>query len=112
MVAYGLGGTIDRPVPGDAARAFAEPPLVDDAAELLAAAPLHAIAYCFSSSSYVRGSAGDVALKARLEVRTRGIPIVITCASAVLALRMLGIQRIALIDPPWLTAELDQQGVE
>jgi len=112
MGAYGPGGTIDRPVPGDAARAFAEPPLVDDAAELLAAAPLHAIAYCFSSSSYVRGPADDVALKARLEVRTRGIPVVITCASAVLALRVLGIQRLALIDPPWLTAELDRQGAE
>ena len=77
MGAYGLGGAIDCPVPGDAARAFADPPLVDDAAELLAAAPLHAIAYCFSSSSYVRGPAEDVALKARLEARTRGIPIVI-----------------------------------
>jgi len=34
--------------------AFAEPPAVDDAAELLAAAPLRAIAYGFYSSSYVR----------------------------------------------------------
>ena len=32
-------------------RAFAEPPAMDDAAELLAAAPLHAIAYGFFSSS-------------------------------------------------------------
>src|SRR5437660_10121543 len=42
---YVPGGAIDRPIAGDAASAFAEPPLVDDAAELLAAAPLNAIAY-------------------------------------------------------------------
>jgi hypothetical protein len=30
--------------------AFADPPLVDDAAELLASAPLHAILYAFTSS--------------------------------------------------------------
>jgi maleate isomerase len=42
---YASGGAIDRPVARDAAHAFADPPLLDDAAELLAAAPLHAIAY-------------------------------------------------------------------
>jgi maleate isomerase len=112
MGAYALGGAIDRPVASEAARAFADPPLVDDAAELLAAAPLHAVAYCFTSSSYVRGPADDAVLKARLEARTRGIPIVVPCASAVVALRVLGIQRLALIDPPWVSVELDQQGAE
>ncbi len=58
-------------------RAFAEPPAIDDAAELLAAAPLHAIAYGFFSSSYVLGVEGDRALQAHLEKRTRGIPVVI-----------------------------------
>ena len=49
-------------------RAFADPPLVDDAAEFLAAAPLHAIAYCFTGSSYVRGAVDDwLLLKSRLE---------------------------------------------
>jgi maleate isomerase len=66
----------------DPVRAFAEPPFVDDAAELLAAAPLHAIAYGFTSSSYVRGAADDAALKARPETRTRGIPVIIPCATA------------------------------
>ena len=109
---YAPGGAIDRPIAGDAASGFAEPPLLDDAAELLAAAPLHAIAYGFTSSSYVRGAAADAALKARLEARTRGIPVVITCASAVSALRALGIQRLALINPPWFSVELDQLGAE
>jgi maleate isomerase len=60
----------------------------------------------------VRGAADDVALKARQELRTRGIPVVISCASAVLALRERGIQRLALIDPPWFSVELDQLGAE
>jgi maleate isomerase len=91
-------------------RAFAEPPLVDDAAESLAAAPLHAIAYCFTSSSYIRGAADDAALKSRLERRTRGIPVVITAAAAIAALAALGTQRLALVSPPWFSTELDQQG--
>ena len=47
----------------DPVRAFADPPLVDDAAELLASAPLHAIACCFTSSSYVRGGADECQAK-------------------------------------------------
>jgi maleate isomerase len=93
-------------------RAFADPPLVDDAAESLAAAPLHAIAYCFTSSSYLRGASDDAALKARLETRTRGIPVVITASAAVAALSALGVQRLALASPPWFSAELNQQGAK
>src|SRR5713226_505292 len=102
---------MDPTIGQDPVRAFAEPPLVDDAAELLASAPLHAIAYGFTSSSYVRGAADDAKLKERLERRTRGIPVVIPCAAAVAALIALGVTRLALISPPWFSAELDQQGV-
>jgi maleate isomerase len=108
--AYNPGGVMDRTIADDPVRAFAEPPLVDDAAELLAGAPLHAIVYGFTSSSYVRGAAGDAALKSRLETRTRGIPVVIPCAAAVTALTALGAKRLALISPPWFSAEMDQQG--
>jgi maleate isomerase len=41
---------MDPTIADDPVRAFADPPLVDDAAELLASAPLHAIAYGFTSS--------------------------------------------------------------
>ena len=108
--AYKPGGTMDRTIASDHVRAFAEPPVVDDAAELLAAAPLHAIVYGFTSSSYVRGAADDAALKSRLETRTRGIPVVISSAAAVAALSALGVHRLALISPPWFSVELDQQG--
>lgn len=93
-------------------RAFAEPPAIDDAAELLAAAPLHAIAYGFFSSSYVLGVDGDRALQARLEKRTRGIPVIIPGLAALRALRVLGIRRLALVDPPWFTNELNRIGAE
>ncbi len=108
--AYKPGGTMDRTIGDDPVRAFADPPLVDDAAELLASAPLHAIAYGFTSSSYVRGAVDDAKLKERLERRTRGIPVVIPCAAAVNALTALGVIRLALISPPWFSAEMDQQG--
>src|SRR4029078_3555590 len=108
--AYRPGGVMDPIMGDDPARALAGPPLVDDAAELLASAPLHAIAYAFTSSSYVRGAADDIKLKERLETRTRGIPVIITCAAAVTALIALGAKRLALFSPPWFSAEMDQQG--
>jgi maleate isomerase len=103
-------GSEPPPIGLDAARAFAEPPHVDDAAELLAAAPLSVIAYAFTSSSYLVSPDGDAALKGRLEERTHGIPVVIPCPSVVLALRALRVRRLALIHPPWFPAELDQLG--
>src|SRR4029453_11477663 len=109
--AYKPGGTMDPTIAADPVRAFADPPLVDDAAELLASAPLHAIGYAFPSSSYVRGGADDARLRERLERRTRGIPVVITCAAAVTALIALGATRLAPISPPWFSAAMDRQGV-
>jgi maleate isomerase len=104
------GGVMDPTIALEPVRAFADPPLVDDAAKLLAAAPLHAIGFAFTSSSYVRGAADDADLRARLEARTRGIPVAICAASAVLALRAVGATRVALVDPPWFSAELSALG--
>src|SRR5215213_10267257 len=95
------GGTMDPTIPLAPVRAFAEPPHLDDAAELLAAAPLDAIAYGFTSSAYVIGTEGEAEMIARLEQRTRGIPVVATGSAAVEGLRVLRARRIALIDPPW-----------
>ena len=44
---------MDSTIALEGVRAYADPSYVDDAAELLAAAPLHAIAFGFTSSSYV-----------------------------------------------------------
>ena len=85
-------------------------PHIDTAAELLAAAPLHAIVYAFASSSYLSGPEADTALKARLEQRTRGIPVVLPAVAAVEALRVCGLRRLALILPPWFGDEVTQAG--
>src|ERR671921_1793316 len=108
--AIAAGGVMDPTIPLAPVKAFAEPPHVDDAAELLAAAPLDAIAYGFTSSAYVIGMEGEAEMIARLERRTRGIPVVATCTAAVEGLRVLGARRMALIDPPWFDTELNRLG--
>lgn len=109
---YRPGGVMDPTIASDPVRAIADPPSVDEAAEMLAMAPLHAIVFGFTSSSFVRGVADDAALKSRLEARTRGIPVVVPCAAASVALTALNAKRIALISPPWFSVEMDRQGVK
>ena len=108
--AMAAGGTMDPTIPLAPVRAFSEPPHLDEATELLAAAPLHAIAYGFTSSAYVIGLEGEAQMVARLQRLSRGIPVVVTCGAAVEGLRVLGARRIALIDPPWFDAELNGLG--
>ncbi len=96
----------------DAARAFAEPPHVDSAAEMLATMPLDAIAYGFTSSSYLLGPDGDESLKNRLEKITGEIPVAIPCTAVVMALRALGADKLALINPPWFPSELSELGAD
>ncbi len=104
------GGDMDPTIALEPVRAFADPPELDEAAELLAAAPLHAIGFAFTGSSYVRGADDDEALRRRLEQRTRDIPVAVTCTSAALALRALGTGRVALVSPPWFSPELSARG--
>ena len=104
--AMSSGGGMDPTIALEPVRRFAEPPELDDAAELLAAAPLHVIAYGFTSSAYVIGAHGEAEMIRRLQRRTRGIPVVAPCAAAVEALHALEARRIAVIDPPWFDAQL------
>jgi maleate isomerase len=108
--AMAAGGAMDPTIPLAPVRAFSEPPHVDDAAALLAAAAIDAIAFGFTSSAYVIGSAGEAAMIARLEQRTRGIRVVTPCAAAVEALHAVRARRIALVHPPWFDTELDDLG--
>lgn len=62
-------GSEPLPIGFDAVRAFAEPPHVDEAATLLAGAPVNVITYVFTSSSYVLGRNGDAALSSKLSTR-------------------------------------------
>lgn len=108
--AMAAGGAMASTIPLAPIRAFSEPPHLDDAAELLAAAPLDVIAYAFTSSAYVIGTEGEQAMIARLRARVGAIPVVATCAATVDALTVLGIARLALIDPPWFDVQLNSLG--
>ncbi len=104
------GGEMDPTIPLAAVRAFAEPPFVDDATELLATAALDAIGFAFTSSAYVIGADGEKAMVARLEERTGSTPVTTSSAAAVAALRALEIERLAIISPPWFDQELNSLG--
>jgi maleate isomerase len=91
-------------------RAYVKPPLLDEAAGLLAAGPASVIAYAFTSTCYLGGDGDDDALRARLEQRTSGTPVVTTCVAATQAMRVLGVERIALVHPPWVSADLSALG--
>jgi maleate isomerase len=93
-------------------RTFAEPPHVDAAAEQLAALAPRVILFAFTSSSYALGAGSDNAVRARLERRSRGIRVLLTCPAATEALRALGVRRLALIHPPWFTEEVNGRGLE
>jgi maleate isomerase len=108
--AMGAGGGMDPTIPLAPVRAFAEPPGIDAAADLLAAAPLDAIAYGFTSSAYVIGVEGEERMIGRLEGRTRGIPVVAPCSAVLAGLRSSEVSRIALVDPPWFDDELSGLG--
>lgn len=104
------GGLMDPKIPHDPVLAFVAPPAVDEAVELLAAAPLDAIALGFTSSAYKLGVVGEREFMDRMAERSRGIPIVATGPAAVAGLRTLRAERLALIHPPWFDTELDEAG--
>lgn len=91
-------------------RAYLEPPLLDDAAELMACAPVHAIAMCFTNTSFVGTVDDDRALASRLQLRTGSIPVLVTCLSALVALMALEASRLAFINPPWVADEMTEAG--
>ncbi|MGW7101851.1 maleate cis-trans isomerase family protein [Streptomyces sp. NPDC054838] len=104
------GGAMDRTIPLAPVRAFAEPPHVDEAAALLAEAPVDVLAFAFTSSAYVTGAEAEAGMLDRLSARARGLPVVGTCSATTRALHALGAGRIALVDPPWFSAELNGLG--
>jgi maleate isomerase len=89
---------------------YHNPPGPDNAIELLARLPLNSIVFAFTTTSYVLGTTGEQELTARLEKRSNGIPVLLTCPAATAAFRALEVRRIALIHPPWFTDDTVQKG--
>ena len=92
-------------------RTYSDPPHPDDAVALLAALPMKAIVFAFTTTSYILGPDGEQALKVRLEKHSNGIPVLLTGTAAVAGFRALGVHRVALIHPPWFADNENQLGV-
>jgi maleate isomerase len=91
-------------------RALTRPPLLDDAAEAVAGKAVDVIAYASTSSAYTIGFDSEITMESRLSRRI-ALPVVATYASAVLELRHLGVERPALVHPPWFGG-LNELGAE
>jgi maleate isomerase len=101
----GVGANSTTP----ALRALSTSPLLEQAAELLGRGSLDAVVYASTSSAFAIGFDAEAAVVSRLSPRVR-LPVLATCASTVLALRTLGVERVALVHPPWFDAELNDLG--
>lgn len=106
------------PVPGlaagmvgqDVLRAYLEPPLLDEAAALMAYAPVQVVAMTFTNTSFIGTADDDRALVSRLERHTKSIPVIVTCLSALAALEALGAHSLAFINPPWVDRDMTEAG--
>jgi len=105
FLAPAKGGTMAN-VGSDALRAYLAPPLLDDAAELVAGAQVHVIALCFTNTSFLGTVDDDRGLVERLQQRTQNIPVIVTCLSTLSALHALGARRLALVNPPWVESSI------
>lgn len=90
-------------------RTLAATPFLDTAADMLGRSSVDVIGYSSTSSAYAIGFDAEAAVVSRLSQQV-GIPVVATCASAVLALHLLDVERVALVDPPWFDTELNELG--
>jgi maleate isomerase len=98
------------PTTPGALRATAELSVMENAARLLAG-PVDAVGYASTTSAYAIGFEKELELVSRLSA-SRGVPVASTCASAVLALRALALERIALFGAPWFLPELNDLGAD
>ncbi|NDZ81018.1 maleate cis-trans isomerase [Streptomyces sp. SID10853] len=112
FAAMRAGGEMDEKIPHDPVRAFVEAPYLDQAVELLAASPLHALTLGFTSSSYALKAEGEADLYERLLPVTRGLPVTGTTKAARAAFDSLGARRIAVVNPPWFDDTLSGQGAD
>jgi maleate isomerase len=82
---------------------------LDEATDLFAVGAVDAIGYASTSSAYAIGFQAEAAVVSRLSRRV-GVPVAATCASCVRALRVLEVERIALVHPPWFDVALNELG--
>jgi len=89
-------------------RALTEPLVLDEAAKMLADS-IDAVGHASTTSAYAVGFDQEAEMVSRLSALL-AVPVAATCASAVLGLRALAVQRVALVGAPWFDAELNDLG--
>jgi maleate isomerase len=90
-------------------RELATPDALEEAATAFAPGSIDAIAYASTSSAYTLGFDTESAMVAELSSRL-GLPVASTGRSAVQAVRMLNVERLALVHPPWFDDEVNELG--
>lgn len=90
--------------------AFVAPPKIDDAVDGLVEVGPRAIFSAYTGSSYALGAEEDERVHRRLELRSKGVPVISTCAAAAAAFRELAVRRLSLVHPPWFTEEANENG--
>ena len=84
-------------------------PLLDRAAGQLVTSPVDVIGYASTTSAYTIGFDAERAMVSRLSQLT-GCLVAATCASAVRALRVLQVERVALVGAPWFAPQFNELG--
>lgn len=104
------GGEMDDKIPHAPVESFVQAPYLDEAVEAVCQSPIDCVGLAFTSSAYKHGPDGERALIERLKPVAREIPIVSTCLSAERALKKLGTQKLAVVNPAWFDYDLSAQG--
>ncbi len=104
-----VGPEGDPPATPTGIRELTAAPLLDNAATMLAGESVDVVGYASTTSAYVIGFDEEAAMVSRLSTLL-DVPVAATCASAVLALRDLGVERVALVGAPWFDPELNELG--
>lgn len=84
-------------------------PFLDRAAGQLLTEPVEVIGYASTASAYAIGFDAEMTMVLRLSQLT-GRPVAATSASAVHALSILQVERVALIGAPWFAPEFNELG--
>jgi hypothetical protein len=100
-----VGPEGDPPATPTGIRELTAAPLLDNTATMLAGESVDVVGYASTTSAYVIGFDEEAAMVSRPSTLL-DVPVAATCASAVLALRDLGVERVALVGAPWFDPEL------
>jgi maleate isomerase len=102
---------VSPPGSADALRALATDEVIDDAVSAFAPGSVDVLGYASTSTGYALGHEAEARLVQRA-CRRWDVPVCSTSMSAVAALRSFGVERVALVHPPWFGAALSDLGAE